>query len=103
MASKRLKAALPLRLPHYEAIHGDLAEELRHKLLAMSAPTINRLLAPVRSQTGKGGPSGIKPGSLLKQRIPCGQAPETVRVLGSWKATRSRTAVIAWRAISSGA
>ena len=43
MASKRLKAALPLWLPYYEQAHGTLADDVRHKLLAVSASTIDRL------------------------------------------------------------
>ena len=69
MASKRLKAALPLWLPHYEAAYGDVADDVRHKLLTMSAATIDRLLAPV-AQAGKRGLSGTKPGTLLKNQIP---------------------------------
>ncbi len=70
MASKRLKVAIPLWLPHYEAMRGEMANEARHKLLAMSSATIDRLLAPVRAQTGKRGLSGTKPGTLLKNQIP---------------------------------
>ena len=75
MASKRLKAALPLWLPYYEQAHGTLADDVRHKLLAVSASTIDRLLAPVRAVAGKRGLSGTKPGTLLKNQIPLqGQA-----------------------------
>lgn len=75
MASKRLKAALPLWLPYYEQAHGILADDARHKLLTVSASTIDRLLAPVRAASGKRGLSGTKPGTLLKNQIPLqGQA-----------------------------
>ena len=75
MASKRLKAALPLWLPYYEQAHGTLADDVRHKLLAVSASTIDRLLAPVRAASGKRGLSGTRPGTLLKNQIPLqGQA-----------------------------
>lgn len=70
MASKRLKAALPLWLPHYEASYGDVADDVRHKLLSISAASIDRVLAPVRAAAGKRGLSGTKPGSLLKHQIP---------------------------------
>ena len=70
MASKRLKAAMPLWLPHYEAAHGILADDVRHKLLTVSAATLDRLLSPVRAQAGKRGLSGTKPGTLLKNQIP---------------------------------
>lgn len=75
MASKRLKAAMPLWLPYFEEAHGILADELRHKLLRVSASSMDRLLAPVRAQSGKRGLSGTKPGTLLKNQIPLqGQA-----------------------------
>ena len=70
MASKRLRAALPLWLPHYEARYGDLADEVRHKLLAISASSIDRVLAPVRAAAGARGLSGTQPGTLLKHQIP---------------------------------
>lgn len=70
MASKRLKAAMPLWLPHYEQIHGLVADDVRHLLLKISPATIDRLLAPVRAQAGKRGLSGTKPGTLLKKQIP---------------------------------
>lgn len=70
MASKRLVAALPLWLPHYERIHGVLSEETRSKLLSISAASIDRLLGPVRAQASTRGLSGTKPGTLLKHQIP---------------------------------
>lgn len=75
MASKRLKAAMPLWLPYYEEAHGILADDVRYKLLRVSASSMDRLLAPVRAQSGKRGLSGTKPGTLLKNQIPLqGQA-----------------------------
>ena len=70
MAAKRLKAAMPLWLPHYEASYGDVADDVRHKLLTISAASIDRLLAPVRAAAGKRGLSGTKPGTLIKHQIP---------------------------------
>ena len=70
MASKRLRAALPLWLPHYEARYGEVADDVRHKLLAISAASIDRVLAPVRAAAGARGLSGTKPGTLLKHQIP---------------------------------
>ena len=70
LASKRLRAALPLWLPHYEAAHGELPTEVRAKLLQMSAATIDRLLQPVRASRGRHGLCGTKPGTLLKTQIP---------------------------------
>lgn len=75
MASKRLRAALPLWLPYYEQAHGALAEVPRAKLLAISPATIDRLLTPVRAEAGQRGLSGTKPGTLLRNQIPLqGQA-----------------------------
>lgn len=70
MASKRLVAALPLWLAHYEPTHGRLDDSTRTKLLRISAATIDRLLQPVRAQAGRRGLAGTKPGTLLKRHIP---------------------------------
>ncbi|MGZ4953849.1 MAG: hypothetical protein ACXV8Q_01955 [Methylobacter sp.] len=64
LCSKRLKAALPLWLPHYESEYGVLSETVRGDLLKVSAATLDRLLKPLRIQHYKG-LSGTKPGSLL--------------------------------------
>jgi len=69
LCSKRLKAALPLWLPHYEAGYGELPTDVRTGLLAASASTLDRLLKPVRVDHPKG-LCGTKPGTLLKQQIP---------------------------------
>lgn len=68
MCGKRLKAALPLWLPHYEKIYG-LEEEIKQKLLKISDRTIDRLLHPVRGRYQKRF-CDTKPGSLLKKNIP---------------------------------
>lgn len=68
MCSKRLKHALPLWLPHYEA-RFPLEAHIRHQLLTMSARTIDRLLKASRSHYRKRF-GGTKPGSLLKKHIP---------------------------------
>ena len=70
LCSKRLKAALPLWLPHYEASFKPLAVETRALLAAISAASIDRLLKPLRATLGKKGLSGTKPGTLLKKHIP---------------------------------
>ena len=41
--SKRLKAMIPLWLPCYEALQGELEESVRNKLLRVSASTLDRL------------------------------------------------------------
>ena len=70
MCSKKLKAALPLWLPGYEAAHGRLAADVRAQLLAVSPATIDRLLRPARARAGRKGLCGTRPGSLLKNQIP---------------------------------
>jgi hypothetical protein len=52
--SKRLVVMLPEWLPHYEKRYGVLPPGLRAALLSVSAPTIDRLLAPVRARRRKG-------------------------------------------------
>ncbi|HLF98073.1 MAG TPA: transposase family protein [Methylococcaceae bacterium] len=69
LCGKRLKAALPLWLPHYEARYGALPEPVRANLLQVSAATLDRLLKPLRVQYPQG-LGGTKPGSLLKTQIP---------------------------------
>ena len=70
LCSKRLKAALPLWLPFYEAEHGALAEPVRQKLLQISAATIDRLLKKERARYRGKGLCGTRPGGLLKHQIP---------------------------------
>jgi hypothetical protein len=66
---KRLKAIIPLWLPHYETQYGALAESVRTDLLKVSAATLDRLLKALRVTHPKG-LSGTKPGSLLKTQVP---------------------------------
>src|SRR4030065_448066 len=61
MCSKRLVAAMPLWLPHYETRFGTLDESTRSKLTGISPASIDRLLKPVRVPHPKG-LSGTKPG-----------------------------------------
>jgi hypothetical protein len=70
LCSKRLKAALPLWLPFYEAEHGALEESVRRKLLRISAATIDRLLKKERARYRGKGLCGTRPGGLLKHQIP---------------------------------
>src|SRR5262245_28366620 len=67
---ERLKAALKWWLPHYEKRHGALNEALRSRVLAASAATIDRLLAPCRVSLGSRGRCGTRPGTLLRSQIP---------------------------------
>jgi hypothetical protein len=68
--SKRLKAILPLWLPFYEEQYTKLTTEALGALQSISAPTIDRLLKPVRVKYKGRGRSTTKPGSLLKKQIP---------------------------------
>jgi len=70
LCGKRLKAALPEWLPHYEKECGGLSEKLKEKLRAISAATIDRLLAPARAEARPKGRGGTKPGRWLKNQIP---------------------------------
>ena len=64
----RLVALLPEWLPAYEADQHRLDPDLRACLLAASARTFDRLLAPLRVSLRRRG--GTRPGSLLRQSIP---------------------------------
>ncbi len=70
LCSKRLKAALPLWLPHYATSFQPLSPEVQGLLNSISAATIDRLLKPIRAKVGRRGLSGTKPGTLLKKQIP---------------------------------
>jgi hypothetical protein len=70
MCSKKLKAALPEWLPHYEKENGLLDDIVRRQLNTISAATIDRILKPARIQYPNKGRSGTKPGRLLKNQIP---------------------------------
>ena len=58
LCGKRLKAALPEWLPHYEKEYGPLSLALKEKLATISAATIDRLLSPVRARAGQKGAAG---------------------------------------------
>jgi len=66
---KRLAAMLPLWLGSYERHVGSLVPEVREKLSAISAATLDRLLAKDRARvlTRRG---TTKPGRLLRTQIP---------------------------------
>jgi hypothetical protein len=68
--SKRLKAILPIWLPGYDQLYGKLAPGVTKALLRISSATIDRLLAPARTQENKRGRSTTKPGTLLRKQIP---------------------------------
>lgn len=70
LCSKRLKAALPIWLPHYERHQGSLSPDIRERLGQISPATIDRLLAPVRAKAAPHGRCGTRPGTLLRTQIP---------------------------------
>jgi hypothetical protein len=55
----------------------EVSAEVRAKLLAISAATIDRLLAPERARLRVRGRSGTKPGSILRRQIP-------IRTFAEW-------------------
>jgi hypothetical protein len=79
---KRLVAALPDTVKALEK-HGeiDLGEEVRSKLLSMSASTADRLLAGERKKLELKSRSKTRPGSLLKHKVP-------VRTFADWDDAR---------------
>ncbi len=77
---KRLVPILEQWLPYYERRFGRLSSRQRQLLRAISAATLDRLLAQARAQLPGAGRRGTKPGSLLKTDIP-------IRT-GTWDLTR---------------
>ena len=100
---KRLKAALPLWLPFYEKRHGQLDRKVKAKVLAASAATINRLLAPCRITLGSRGRCGTRPGTLLRSQIPIRTEHWEVSGPVLSKRTPWRIAGKAWRGNFAGA
>ena len=78
ICGKRLAAVMARTVDALER-HGELAltDEVRAQLLAMSAATIDRLLAARRRRLRLKGMTHTKPGSLLKSQIP-------VRTFAEW-------------------
>lgn len=71
MGSKKLKAALPAWLPHYPCAEEALTDAMRGQLYSLSAATIDRWLAPYRSEESyQRGLCSTRPGTLLKNHIP---------------------------------
>jgi transposase InsO family protein len=63
---KRLKAIIPLWLPHLKK---GVTPAVRQQLLNLSAATLDRLLAPLRVRHPRRGLSTTKPGSLLRHQV----------------------------------
>jgi hypothetical protein len=76
--SKRLRAALGLWLPHYEARFGRLEAAVRRRLLRMSPATMDRLLASQRARLRRVR-CATRPGSLLRTQIPIHSGPWDVQ------------------------
>lgn len=78
MCSKRLVPGLPYLVDALER-HGELARDTptRDLLLALSAATADRLLAPTRRAALPRGRTTTKPGSLLRHHIP-------IRTFADW-------------------
>jgi hypothetical protein len=71
MCSKKLKAALPEWLPHYEQENEVFSDSVRGQFYSLSSATIDRWLAPYREENkSRKGLCGTKPGTLLKNQIP---------------------------------
>jgi len=68
--SKRLKITLPLWLPGYVQLFGQLPADVTNALLKISPATIDRILKPIRIHYTKRGRSTTKPGTLLRKHIP---------------------------------
>jgi hypothetical protein len=69
LCGRRLKVAIPLWMPYYEALYGALELGIKQQLLSASSATLDRLLKPCRGRYPKR-LSGTRPGSLLRQQIP---------------------------------
>jgi hypothetical protein len=82
ICGKRLAAVLPEIVAVLER-HGELqlAAQTRQKLCAISAASIDRLLAAERRRLQLRGRSGTKPGTLLKHQIP-------IRTFAEWDQTQ---------------
>ena len=65
--SKRLKVILPIWLPGYVELFGELSPEVTNALRKISPPTIDRILKPIRFHYTKRGRSTTKPRTLLRQ------------------------------------
>ena len=59
---------MPVWLPAYEAVEGAFREDIRGRLLSISAASIDRILKP-DEHLGRGR-CGTKPGKLLRSEIP---------------------------------
>ena len=70
ICSKRLKAAIPDWIGHYQQAYGFLQPEILKKLLRISPSTMDQVLKPIRHLYRGKGRCTTKPGLLLKHHIP---------------------------------
>lgn len=81
ICAKRLKVAIPLWLPFYDQHYEPLKQDLKNKLLIISAASIDRTLKPIRDKLEIKQRCQTRPGTLLKHQIPFKKAvwwdPET--------------------------
>ncbi len=70
ICSKRLKAAIPDWIGHYQVENEYLPFDLVKKLLNISPPTIERILKPIKHLHRGKGRCTTKPGLLLKHHVP---------------------------------
>lgn len=68
--SKRLKAIIPLWIAGYIREYGALEASAVKALRAISPPTIDRILKPLRAKHKLKGRCTTKPGTLLRRQIP---------------------------------
>ena len=68
LCATRLKESIPLWVPFFELF--IIEEDIKIKLMNISASTIDRLLAKHRPKFTKRGLATTKPGSILKKHIP---------------------------------
>lgn len=82
LSGKRLAPFLPEIVPILER-HGEISvdDDVRAKLMTISASTIDRALKADRQKFALKGRSGTKPGSLLKSQIP-------IRTFSEWDDAR---------------
>ena len=64
----RLKEIIPLWLPYFDKF--VISDDVKQKLLKISASTIDRLLAKHRPKFTKRGLATTKPGSIIRKQIP---------------------------------
>ena len=91
VCGKRLKALLPILLSALERNgHVKLDEQIRSKILSMSAATVDRLLRAPRQARGTNRASGLSRSHAAGSR--CAPLPiGTIRLRAAWKWTWWRT------------